>query len=189
LTKLQLFYELTIKQIFLFRPLVGWWVGRAEKWRSPFWGVGLAVRCERSEHGKSQLFIKYFCTILTTFYYFSSFFNNRYGVQLRSFLACKMHCASHRLQLTSKGLPQAGVSQRLGREPKMLFRTAARTSCAPACGKPKLHAGIHLSGFFYLLYFSEKSSGIRIQSPPLIVSSLDIPTKPTFERFLPLYFA
>jgi hypothetical protein len=51
-------------QIFLFRPLVGWWVGKAEKWRSSFWGVGLAVRCERSEHGKSQLSIKYFCTIV-----------------------------------------------------------------------------------------------------------------------------
>jgi hypothetical protein len=32
-------------------------VGRAEKWRSPFWGVELSVRCERSEHGKSQLSI------------------------------------------------------------------------------------------------------------------------------------
>jgi hypothetical protein len=37
-------------------PLVGWWVGIAEKWRSSFLGVGLAVRCERSEHGASQLF-------------------------------------------------------------------------------------------------------------------------------------
>jgi hypothetical protein len=33
-------------------------VGRAEKWRSLFLGVELAVRCERSEHGKSQLSIK-----------------------------------------------------------------------------------------------------------------------------------
>ena len=30
-------------------------MGRAEKWRSSFLGVELAVRCERSEHGKSQL--------------------------------------------------------------------------------------------------------------------------------------
>jgi len=29
--------------------------GQAEKWRSPFLGYGLAMRCERSEHGKSQL--------------------------------------------------------------------------------------------------------------------------------------
>ena|GEM_PF-4944896 len=42
----------------------GRWVGKAEKWRSLFWGVGLAVRCERSEHGKSQLSKKYLCSIL-----------------------------------------------------------------------------------------------------------------------------
>jgi len=30
-------------------------VGKAEKWASPFFGEELAVRCERSEHGKSQL--------------------------------------------------------------------------------------------------------------------------------------
>jgi len=56
-------------------PLVGWWVGRAAKWRSAFWGEELAVRCERSEHGKSQLFIKYFCPILPLVFYFChSFF-------------------------------------------------------------------------------------------------------------------
>jgi len=44
-------------------------VGRAEKWRSPFLGVELAVRCERSEHGKSQLSVKYFCTILISLFF------------------------------------------------------------------------------------------------------------------------
>jgi len=46
-------------------------VGRAEKWRSPFLGVGLVVRCERSEHGKSQLFVKF----LTSFLELSIFLN------------------------------------------------------------------------------------------------------------------
>jgi hypothetical protein len=28
---------------------------KSEKWRNPFLGEGLAVQCERNEHGKSQL--------------------------------------------------------------------------------------------------------------------------------------
>jgi len=49
-------------------PPEGWWVGKAEKWRSLFLGVELAVRCERNEHGKSQLSIKCLCSILVTFF-------------------------------------------------------------------------------------------------------------------------
>ena len=49
----------------------------------------------------------------------------------------------------------AGVSQRFGRELKMLFRTAARTSCSPACGKTKLQAGLFCySHPFQLAYTS-----------------------------------
>ncbi|MDR2833266.1 MAG: transposase, partial [Streptococcaceae bacterium] len=60
----------------------------------PIFGRGLAVRCERSEHGKSQLFKKYFCTILSIFLSnlsncteFSTLFN------LISF-ASQSHCVS-----------------------------------------------------------------------------------------------
>jgi len=63
-----------IRLFMFFRPLVGWWVGKAEKWRSPFLGEGLAVRCERSEHGKSQLSIKYLCSILATFFIICSLY-------------------------------------------------------------------------------------------------------------------
>jgi len=38
--KITTFLQIIKLQIFLFRPLVGWWVGKAEKWRSPFLGVG-----------------------------------------------------------------------------------------------------------------------------------------------------
>jgi hypothetical protein len=43
----------------------------------PIFGRGLVVRCERSEHGKSQLFIKFLCpilTILAIFYLVLSFY-------------------------------------------------------------------------------------------------------------------
>ena len=77
-------------------PPEGWWVGRAEKWRSPFLGVGLAMRCERSEHGKSQLFIKYFCTILPLVFYFChSFFQISLSLSATLCLfASKSHCTS-----------------------------------------------------------------------------------------------
>ena len=39
---------------------------QSRKMAKPILRRGLAV-CERSEHGKSQLFIKYLCTILITF--------------------------------------------------------------------------------------------------------------------------
>jgi hypothetical protein len=48
-------------------PPEGWWVGKAEKWRSPFLGEELAVRCERNEHGKSQLSISLICQIALRF--------------------------------------------------------------------------------------------------------------------------
>jgi hypothetical protein len=64
--KLHFYFEL-VKIILDF--FIGWWVGKAEKWRSPFLGVGLAVRCKRSEHGKSQLSKKYLCTI--SYHFFS----------------------------------------------------------------------------------------------------------------------
>jgi len=44
-----------------------WVAGGSLKMAKLFLVVGLAVRCERSEHGESQLSIKYFCTIYTTF--------------------------------------------------------------------------------------------------------------------------
>jgi hypothetical protein len=34
----------------------------------PIFGRGLAMRCERSEHGKSQLSLKYFCSISCHFF-------------------------------------------------------------------------------------------------------------------------
>jgi hypothetical protein len=46
-------------------------VGKAEKWRSPFLGVGLAMRCERSEHGKSQLSKKFLHHLFLLFPYYS----------------------------------------------------------------------------------------------------------------------
>jgi hypothetical protein len=44
--------------------------GQSRKMAKPIFGRGLAVRRERSERGKSQLSIKYLCTILITFYSF-----------------------------------------------------------------------------------------------------------------------
>jgi len=41
--------------------------GQSRKMAKPIFGRGLAMRCERSEHGKSQLSIKYFCAIFISF--------------------------------------------------------------------------------------------------------------------------
>ena len=77
--KLHIIFNLILLRVrsLVLPPPYGWWVGRAEKWRSQFLGVELAMRCERSEHGKSQLFIKYICPIFTTvfkvIFIFSSF--------------------------------------------------------------------------------------------------------------------
>jgi len=39
--------------------------GQSLKMAKPFLGVELAMRCERSEHGESQQFIKNLCAIYT----------------------------------------------------------------------------------------------------------------------------
>jgi len=41
--------------------------GQSLKMASPFLGGELAMRCEQSEHGESQLFVKYLCTIFAIF--------------------------------------------------------------------------------------------------------------------------
>ena len=38
--------------------------GQSRKMAKPIFGRGLAMRCEHSEHGKSQLSVKYLCVIL-----------------------------------------------------------------------------------------------------------------------------
>jgi hypothetical protein len=47
--------------------------GQSRKMAKPIFGRGLAVRCERSEHGKSQLSKKYFSTILFVIFCHSFF--------------------------------------------------------------------------------------------------------------------
>jgi len=46
--------------------------GQSRKMAKPIFGRGLAMRCERSEHGKSQLSIKFLCVILISFSSFLS---------------------------------------------------------------------------------------------------------------------
>ena len=68
--------------------------GQSRKMAKPILGRGLAMRCERSEHGKSQLSIKYFCTILIVIVY-HLFFRVSPSCQQRSvFFASQSHCAS-----------------------------------------------------------------------------------------------
>jgi len=61
-------------------------------------GAWVGVRCERSEHGKSQLSIKYLCIILNTFLLFLIFFSVTTAVS---------DCALSRLQNALRSPPLA----------------------------------------------------------------------------------
>ena len=79
--------------------------GQSRKMAKPIFGRGLAMRCERSEHGKSQLSIKYLCSILIFNY-----------LSLSSvFFASQWHCTSRIASNVLAAWRQAGVSVRLGR--------------------------------------------------------------------------
>ncbi|MCL2651046.1 MAG: hypothetical protein FWD60_08500, partial [Candidatus Azobacteroides sp.] len=68
--------------------------GQSRKMAKPILGRGLAVRCERSEHGKSQLFVKYLCILLFIISCHSFF---RVSPQLSATLclfASQSHCRS-----------------------------------------------------------------------------------------------
>ena len=83
------------------------WVvgGQSLKMAKPFLGVELAVRCERSEHGESQLSIKYLCTIYS--YCFKVNFNFLHVVKCRlQKYSRTAHCRpriSHNVVAASRG--------------------------------------------------------------------------------------
>jgi hypothetical protein len=66
-------------------------VGKAEKWRSPFFGVGLAMRCSLRSHRKSQLSIKYLYSILPLVFkvivIFLSFIFKKFAIVVRNALS------------------------------------------------------------------------------------------------------
>jgi len=105
--------------------------GQSRKIAKPIFGRGLAVRCERSEHSKSQLSKKYLCTILATFlsylFFLYSFRNSPFFSNLSNstelstlfnliFFASQSHCASRIAHNVLAAWRQAGVSVRFGRE-------------------------------------------------------------------------
>jgi len=120
------------------RRVVG---GQSRKMAKPIFGRGLAMRCERSEHGKSQLSMKYFCTILIFVFYYL-FFRVSPSCQQRSvFFASQMRCAVRRLPMRREpegiathrpgGLAKAGVHKDCHEPQKLKIPTKVRTSHAP----------------------------------------------------------
>jgi hypothetical protein len=120
--------------------------GQSRKMAKPIFGRGLAVRCERSEHGKSQLSKKYICTILITFLVIYSF---KYTFRNSSFsLICqttqnfqpyltlffRIPTALHCPKMTDN-VPatwrQAGLSLTLAREQNFQICTNFRASYCP----------------------------------------------------------
>ena len=76
----------------------------------PILSVELAVRCERSEHGKSQLSIKFLCSIFI-FVFLSFIHHFQISLSLSATLclfASKSHCAVRNLPITRKRLEAGG---------------------------------------------------------------------------------
>ena len=130
----QFYFVVSARTMFYcFATTEGWWVGRAEKWRSPFLGVGLAMRCERSEHGKSQLSIKYlrsilllvFKVIVISSFIFSGFaiiVSNALSFSLPNRTALSATCAQR-----SGSLARWRLSLPLGRATHLQSQTKFRT--------------------------------------------------------------
>ena len=108
----------------------------------PIFWRGLAMRCEHSEHGKSQLSLKYFCSILAIFFVIYSVYISTSCLYRSVFFRFPMALHSPALPLTSKGLAQAGLPLPLARAQNLQIRTIFQASHCPACAKPKLGAGI-----------------------------------------------
>jgi len=83
--------------------------GQSRKMAKPIFGRGLAMRCERSEHGKSQLSLKYSCSILAIFFIIYSYKLQLFVFISLSFFASKWHCAS-RIASNEQGLGAGGAS-------------------------------------------------------------------------------
>ncbi|MDR2584698.1 MAG: hypothetical protein LBC84_00510 [Prevotellaceae bacterium] len=80
--------------IFPITDFLTWVVGgQSRKMAKPIFGRGLAMRRERSEHGESQLSIKYLCTIHATFLSHLFFSVSTSCFYLSVFFASQLHCA------------------------------------------------------------------------------------------------
>ena len=94
--------------------------GQSRKMAKPIFGRGLAMRCERSEHGKSQLSKKISLRHSSSCFLFLSFiYHFQISLSLSATLclfASKSHCASRLADNVLAAWRQAGVSVRLGRE-------------------------------------------------------------------------
>ena len=114
--------------------------GQSRKVAKPIFGRGLAVRCERSEHDKSQLLEKYLCFILAIFLVI-------FPIIHLLFLMLPLRCP----KMTDNGM----AAWRSGGIPALPFKSARPAAVAP---NRSLYAGI-LSCFssrftFYDTYFS-----------------------------------
>ena len=139
-------------QIFLFRPLVGWWVGIAEKWRSQFLGVGWRCGVSVANTAKANYLKNIFAPFLPLFLIYLFFYISSTCLYFSVFISLP-NCTA--LASIASNVPAAwrgrGVHKGLGGRCTCKFAQMFGRAYTPALAKPPVSSRAFYSSIFFMV--------------------------------------